>query len=207
MIYNRQAMRILITLLIAAFCFATANAQKKKGKFSAYLCSVEVGNKLENKVDSLQSIFADGFIGISWTYTPSQMEFILKNQSNSTIRIIWDETAFIGLNKISEKIYHKGVKLVEKSNSQQPTPVYKDSYLSELVAPSYCTVYDAENVKWRYKSFITGEYTNKREKYNADLIGKIFKIVLPIKVEDRIIEYTFYFKTKFVEEQAENHYQ
>lgn len=195
--------KLLLSILL--LCFLTCFSQKKdkrEGVYSAYLSSVEVSKEIKKGVfDSISSIYEDDLIKINWTYATSQIEFELKNKSEQTFKIIWDDAAFISISNESGRIFHKGIKYIDRENSQPPTSVYKGTILSDLVLPtSYAYLVPGQYGGWRSLPLIPiiQSTWSKKIEYKPELIGKTMRIILPIKIEEKLIEYVFNFKTNFI---------
>src|SRR5215212_7503478 len=100
----------LLLLLLSITCFSQKK-DKRKGSYSAYLSSVEVTNSVSlGSVDTLLSSYEDSIIKIDWDFAVSQFGFDLKNKSEKTLKITWDDAAFISLSNESSKIFHEGIK-------------------------------------------------------------------------------------------------
>lgn len=184
----------------------TCLAQKKDkryGSYNAYLSAVEVSNNATvGIVDTLLSSYEDSILKINWIYGGSQLGFDLKNKSGQTLKIIWDDAAFISINNESDKVFHKGIKYTDRENSQPPTSVYKNTNLSDLIAPtSYATYTPGQYGGWRSGPLIPvkGVLFLARIEYDQSVIGKTMRVILPIKIEENTTEYTFSFKIEFLE--------
>lgn len=194
-------------LLLAALilCSITAFSQKKDrrmGSYSAYLYSVEAPKDIKKGVtDSLLSTYEDDIIKIDWDYAVSQIGFELKNKSEQTIKIVWDEAAFISLANESSRVFHKGIKYIDRENAQPASSVYKNSVLSDLISPtSYTTYVSGQYGGWRSLPLIpvsTNVFSGKVE-YVPALIGGTMRVILPVKMDDKTLEYAFSFRTEFI---------
>jgi len=190
---------ILIFLLSISVCEAQKKI-KREGMYSAYLYSVE--GPEDYNLDSVNSVCEDPIIKIDWDYAYSQIGFELTNKSDQTIKILWDDAAYISMSNESGRVFHKGVKYIDRENSQPPTSIYKNTTLSDLISPTANTRY----VSGQYGGWVSsplipvpqGAFSNKIE-YREDLLDKTMKVVLPIKIGDEVHEYIFSFKTEFVE--------
>ena len=191
-----------IILLFTTVCIAQKK-DKREGAYSAYLYSVE-GPKglIEFKIDSVTSVYEDPSIKIDWDYAVSQIGFELTNKSDQTLKIAWDDAAFISLTNESGRIFHKGIKYIDRENPQPPTSIYKKTTLSDLIAPtSYTSYTSGQYGGWNSRPLVPikqGIMSTKIE-YVEALIGQTMRVVLPIKIEDKVIEYTFNFRTEFIE--------
>lgn len=195
-----------IALFIFLLCSTVSFAQKKdmrNGAYSIYLISVDNPKSLsEGKIDTVGSTYEDSLIKITWAYAISQIEFALTNKSDQTLKVVWDDAAFVSMTNETGKIFHKGIKYIDRENSQPPSSIYKGTTLSDLIAPtSYVSYSSGQYGGWTSKPLIPakGSFWSKKVEYEPTLIGQTMKVVLPIKKDDQTFEYAFTFKTKFIE--------
>jgi hypothetical protein len=199
-------MKKLILLFTILICAVSLNAQTKdmrKGQYFASLCGVDAPNGIEIiSLDTISSLYEDSLIKIRWTYGVSNMGFELFNKSNNTIKIIWDDAAFISINNESDKIFHSGIKYNDRENPQSATSVYKKTIISDLIAPtSYTKFISGQYGGWSSAPLIPYNinlWSLKKVEYLDYLIGKTMRIILPIKINDILIEYGFNFRTSFI---------
>lgn len=81
-------------------------------------------------------ISSEGIVGIT---------LYIHSLANETVTILWDESAFIDPSGLSERLIHSGVRFIERSLQQAPTPVPPGSRVEVAVWPS-------DRIKW------TGEW-------------------------------------------------
>lgn len=192
-------------LLVSIVCFAQKKDKPLRGYYDTHLYSVEVGGGIKPGVtDSLKSLYQDSLITITWLYGGTELHFNLKNETEQTLKIIWDDAAFVSQSNESSKIFHKGIKYIDRENSQPPTSVYKGSNLSELIAPtSYTSFTSGQYGGWRSSPLVKvrgGMWMGKMQ-YDESVVGQKMRVVLPIKTADNTIEYNFIFNTVFVEKE------
>lgn len=198
---NTKLNTLFLMFLSITLCFAQKNS-KREGTYSVNLYSVEAPSGLKlGIIDSTKSKYEDSLITIEWKYATSQIEFDLTNNTSKTIRVIWDDAVFISISNESNRIFHKGVKYTERENPQQPTAIYKSSILSDLIAPtSYSTFTSGQYGGWTSKPLIpVAQGFWSTSKYDETLIGKVMRVVFPVKIEDKTFEYVFSFKTYFID--------
>lgn len=142
--------------------------------------------------------YEDDFIRVTWFVLPKQFSFNLRNKSNHTIKINWDDISMIDIYGNAKRVIHSGVKYIEKNNSQPPTNIPKGAAIDDILIPS-------ENISWSYDPW-TGSgwqtayllpcvYKNDSLK-NASaqhLIGKTMSIMMPIMIENTQNDYVFTF--------------
>ncbi len=206
LLIKRKTMKknLLLSLLFinTIFCYAQVK-DKREGSYSLQLISVETPKGITpGKLDSLTSTYEDSILKITWQYAVTQIGFDLTNKTNETLKLIWDDAAFISTKNESGRVFHKGIKYTDRENPQSPTSIYKSTTLSDLVAPtSYVYYVSGQYGGWRSSPIIpvvAGAFSKKVE-YKPELLGKTIRVVLPLKLEDKTLEYMFVFKTVFWE--------
>nr|WP_321405405.1 hypothetical protein [uncultured Carboxylicivirga sp.] len=194
---------LLLSLSLITMVCSSQKKDKREGIYSAYLYEVNVPNGIQKgAIDSINSIYEDSIIKIDWNYANSQIGFELTNKYKKTIKIVWDDAAFVSLTNESNRIFHKGVKYIDRENPQPPTSVYKNTKLTDLIAPtSYTTYVSGQYGGWRSKPLIPISSTvwSKKIEYVQDLIGQTMRIILPINIDDEDLIYEFSFRTEFIE--------
>jgi hypothetical protein len=188
--------------LISIVCEAQKR-DRRDGVYSAYLYAAESPKGLiDFRIDSSLSVYEDNFIKIKWRYGVSQFEFDLTNKSDQTIKLLWDDAVFISLDNETNRVFHRGVKIIDRESPQSPSSIYKNSTLADLVAPSSYTRYvSGQYGGWRSSPLIPvtqGAFANKID-YLKEFIGKTMRVVLPLKINDETSEYVFSFRTEFIE--------
>jgi len=196
-------MKKLLLLLLCLSSITCFSKDKREGVYSAHLYSVEVPKNIKvGAIDTLLSIYQDSIIKIVWSYADSQIGFELTNKSDQTLKIIWDDAAYISLDNESGRIFHKGIKYIDRENPQSPTIIYKKTTLNDLIAPtSYTSFTSGQYGGWTSKPLIpvSGSIWSSKIEYIQGLIGLTMRVVMPIKIDDKVIEYAFSFRTEFIE--------
>jgi hypothetical protein len=141
--------------------------------------------------------YEDSQIKIIWLPLNTQFNFTLINKSSHTMKIIWDDGVYVNENGNCLKILHNGVQNINKNNSQLSTIIVKGANIDDAVAPIdnvylQSGQYGGLNVSSLFKNTVmsTDEFYILKNIY----VGKIVKILLPIKINDIVNEYIFYFK-------------
>ena len=192
-----------IILLYSVFSFSQKK-ERRAGEYSVYLSSVEAPKAITSSaLDTVLSTYEDSIMKIVWVYSGSFLGFIVTNRSGETFKIIWDDAAYIDLGNQSLRIFHTGVSYIDRDKPQPPTSVYKNTTLEELIAPASYTTFEPGQFTGGWKSrplipIAPGVFSSKVE-YNERLIGQILRVVLPIKMDERVLEYMFSFKIKFIQ--------
>lgn len=174
-----------------------------EGKYTTALIKVEKPEDSSDRYSEVKTItdagvdkysFNDSTINITIYGTPEQFNFILKNVSPHSLRIIWNEAAFVGLDGSTSKIMHAGVKYSQREGDQPATTVIKGAKIDDLACPTANVYYDKGSTigyttvgnGWKTRSMFPSEYKGKDA-------GEI-RLMLPIQVKDVVNEYTFVFK-------------
>ena len=170
-------------ILLLNSCGAFSN------KPSATFVLTEVNGSKENVANMA---FVDDNIAINWSYdSKDRFDFRLKNKTDRLIKILWDNGAYIGNTGRSNRIIHKGVKFIKKDEAQHPTSVHPQSFIDDLIIPSNIIRYSDVLEMW-----ITGTLVGGSKEELNSYYGQTVKVVLPIEVDDIIIDYTFTFEIR-----------
>lgn len=180
--------------------FTEANS----GRYIAKLTSVEkpsnpeirYGEKSLSSQDNGVSkfLYEDNVISILIFATPSQFSFELKNVSDNTLKIIWDEAVIVDVEGSSNKVMHKGIKYSARNESQPASTIIKGSSLDDLAAPTDKVYYSEYLKEWMNGSMFPSE---------PELTNKKLTLMLPIQIKDVINEYIFVFDLEYVKNHPE----
>jgi len=113
---------------------------------------------------------------------------------------MWDEAVYVNVNGESQKVFHSGVKFIDRNNSQPPTIVVKGASISDVVIPTDNVYYVKPSQYsaggWQVSGlFITSSFSaEEMEKAKSSYVGKTVKVLLPIRIENTNNEYLFSFK-------------
>lgn len=173
-----------------------ADAKERYGKQK--ITSFKEGNTTKYR-------YEDNLINIVWLPTSDKFIFKLKNKTDHSIKIIWDEAAYIDTNSISHRVIHSGTKYTDKNNPQPPSVVARNTSINEMILP-------ADHIKWGYGSWSTNPIlpntafttTTSKEQFKSickKYMGKNIQVLLPIKVKKITNEYYFTFEIKNFEMQ------
>lgn len=136
--------------------------------------------------------FTDDIIAIDWSYdVKHRLDFKLKNKSDKLIKILWDNGAYIGNTGRSNRIIHSNVKFIDKDKAQHPTSLHPQSYIDDLVVPTSIIRYSDVLEVWSVGTLVGGSQKELDSYY-----GQNVKVILPIEIDDIIIDYTFTFEIR-----------
>lgn len=181
-------------------------ADALEGWYSMALVKVEKPENSSDRYSKKQTIidtsdsrflFRDDIISIIIVGSSDQFSFTLMNISPHSLKIIWDEAAFVGLDGSTSKIMHKGVKYTEREGNQSATTVIQGAKIEDIAIPTTNVYYD-EGTRIGYSTYESGWKIRSMlpSEYKGNDIGEI-RLMLPIQIKDVINEYTFVFKVYY----------
>lgn len=183
-----------------------------KGSYKTALVKVEKPEDTTNRYGETKTIQDDGvdkysyndsIIDIVIFGTEEQFNFILKNISNHSLKLIWNEAAFVGLDGSTSKIMHVGTKYSQRESDQPASVIIKGAKIDDVATPTANVYYD-EGVRigystigngWKTRSMLPTEYKGKE--------AGVIRLMLPIQVKDVVNEYTFVFKVYYTYDHPE----
>lgn len=202
----------LLTLVILSISFLLTNctSMQKTAQYDIGLEQVErpadfqkrYGKSEITKQDTAEIsryVYSDSLMSIAWLPYPQQFEFVLQNKSDHTMKVIWNEAAFVDSNGGTHPVMHQGVKFSDKNNPMPPSVVISGGNLSDLIYPS-------DYISWGYNSWIEKGIFEPISAMSVSKLqpakeheGKTVKVLLPLEIEGTVNEYIFTFKVNDVE--------
>lgn len=175
---------------------STIQTLKQKGRYHYILSKIEkpknpsirYGEHQEVKTDNNVSkyLYEDNVISILWYGDKTQFVFSLKNKSTHSLKIVWDEAAFINNKNESSRVIHKGVRYIDANKSQASTIIPKGTELNDIIAP-------VDRIRYIDEYFLV-EMVEGGFRYDPSLEGAHVKVLLPIEIQGVINEYIFTFE-------------
>lgn len=141
--------------------------------------------------------FSDKDIAIRWSAGTSGFAFQIKNKTRSTIKIIWDNASLIDFYGRSQKVFHSGVRYIDRNSHQVPSIIARGSEKTETVIPSDNVYFSSiGNAGWEViPMFPEKSYNLEELKANSHrFLGRTIQVLLPVEIENRIKEYIFVFR-------------
>lgn len=132
--------------------------------------------------------FEDRYIRIGFVpVLNSTISFSLLNKTDSTIRVIWDEAAFIQIDGSTERVMHSGVRYIERDRPQPPSVVPPGARLDDIILPTSNVYYiSGQYGGWRTHDIIP-------QSLALDFDGYTIGVLLPLDIGGSRRDYTFYF--------------
>lgn len=198
-------MKKLLTLLIL---ITSISAYAQKGSYVLRLSSVEqegasVG---QIKIDSVKtsqllnyvSNYSDNIIDATFNRGLSCINFEILNKGKKTIKINWNEAAYIDYNNNTGKVMHVGVKYIDRNSDQPSTSIIGGAKISDLATPSGNIYFSSGSYGgWRETPLLPS--LGKKDEH--PLVGKQVKLLLPITDDAGQKNYVFIFDILFKEYQ------
>lgn len=164
---------------------------------------------------NLKYYFEDDLVKIAWLATSSSLSFVMENKTDHSIKIIWDEAAFVDEKGSSHRVMHSGVKYTDRNSSQPPTVVVRKGRIDDVIVPTdyvyfdegYYGQYYTKKAEWKEKPFFEslqyGGDPKLLENEMRNNVGKTFSVLLPLEVENVVNDYIFNFKVDSYEYKGE----
>lgn len=146
-------------------------------------------------------VFEDGFVKATWIPLGSIFFVRMENKTDNSIRIDWNQSAFVGPDGSSETLVHGEMKRYQIGQEVAPTVIPADGRVESLVGPEGGF---GDNGPLPRRRQVQGGGSdgsdpgaNFRQEV-SDLEGKTVQVLMPLQIEDELNEYTFTFRVNGV---------
>jgi hypothetical protein len=196
-------------LLNASYNSALVQIDRPEATKEQYGAVVTIKPEAGNKYT-----YEDGlFSGIFFVAT-SRINFTISNKTEHSIKIVWDDAAFIEISGQSARLAHEGVKYADSNASQPPSVIPARQSLTDFVLPTNRVYYRKGYYGTYYSSpggweelplvlpashHVESSDTSALATFTSDVEknkGKRFGILLPLEIEGVVNEYTFWFEVQ-----------
>lgn len=162
-----------------------------------------------NQVLSTQSdsgitryMFEDQLVRILWLADDRRLHFSLMNKTDFSIKVVWNEAAFVDPHGKSGAVMHEGVRYTDCSAAKTPSVVVRRGATEDVVLP-------CANVRLGYSTWLVDSYLPSpsvtfaaadsiANSLRSSQIGKTIQVLLPLQIEDVVNDYLFTFEVKGV---------
>lgn len=141
--------------------------------------------------------YEDDNMYIIWMIGSKTINFDIKNKSNYSIKIPWDEAAYVDDSGETGRVIHSGIKYSEKNSEQPPSVVPRNATLSDLLIPADNIFFSKLGKVWLEHPLVE-HYLCPQEMKDKFVPGKKIKVILPLVIKDVVNEYTFTFELQNV---------
>jgi hypothetical protein len=143
----------------ASFQLASLTASLAFGRYGlTYVIS------LSKPIPSDTMRYEDPRVSILFLISPAGIGIDLKNNAGSSLRIKWDEAAYVNPEGETQKVMHNGVRFLERNSAQLPTIVPPLASYSDVIVPTSLVKYSnpSEGVGggWSTSEFLPYGYVN-----------------------------------------------
>ncbi len=223
-----HARRIILSIialgLILSGCFSPSEIVKTStftAQYSMSLSKVERPEKASQrygtqKVDTVSTnpkykfFFEDDLLRILWIADSRNISFSAVNKTDHSIKVPWDEAAFVDHDGATHRVMHSGVKYNDREKPQAPSIIVRRGSIEDIVFPTDFvrwvegTRYTAG--RWLEESLLPDyEYQSKYTKGTyasyedfsrtmQGYVGKTYQVLLPLQIEDVVNDYIFTFR-------------
>lgn len=134
--------------------------------------------------DATKYSYVDSVIDIVISGDNERFSFVLKNISDSSIKVVWNDAAFVGMDGATSRIMHSGIKYFQREGDQPASVIIRGAKLEDVVIPNDLVYYNnSQDGGWHSKSMYPSEPGKD---------GKI-SLMLPVKINETLKEYIFVF--------------
>lgn len=148
---------------------------------------------MDNNISSYAD-YKDELLSVTWSIDRNKANFSIKNKAPGSIKILWDDMAFVGLNSESHRVIHKGVKYSEKEKEQAPSIIARNAELHDLVIPADKIYFQKSWEKWSAYPFVDDFLYSPEDESTKHPNGKKIQILLPVIINEKRYEYQFVFE-------------
>lgn len=133
--------------------------------------------------------YVDNVIDILIFGSSKQFDFVLKNVSDNSIKVVWNEAVFVNFDGSTSKIMHVGTKYSQREADQPATTIIKGAKIEDIATPTCNVMYSEVLNEWLTLSMYPSA--------SATTPGQL-RLMLPIQIKDVINEYVFVFDVNYV---------
>lgn len=187
-------MRKIITILAAAVALSSCSITKYLVD-NEYLLSTIENNVKNVEVSASRNTYSDDIIDVAMSFGDESISFTMVNNSNSSIKILWDDAAYMDQYGDAHRIIHTGVRLVDKEKAQVPSIIPRGAKLNDGVVPANLVNLIAGN--WVYEPLSKLRmFDSRKEADEAVSNFNPVRLLLPIETNGVRYEYTYTFENK-----------
>lgn len=198
----KKLLYLLIQSVLLLGCFAPTQLQNA----NRYTYTHQLVG--ENVING--NVFNDGKVKVQFSVGVKEIDFTMTNLTNNPIKIIWDETALV-LFAESKRVMHKGVKFIDRNNSQPSTLIAPNSVVDDMVIPTdhvyfkqgyYVNSLANQPSSWEsYPLFYSSDMGDDQTKnIISALKGHRYRLFMPIEIDGVKKNYTFEFEITDVQQ-------
>lgn len=148
-------------------------------------------------IGSLENLtFEDSLFKIVFSPQERGIGFDLTNKFNRTIKIIWDEVAYVDEYKSSHRVLHLGTRFINIDRPQPISSVPVGAKLDDLIVPVEYAEWKTSGWEIRPLFLERSNFVSKLKNVISSLNGNSVSVFLPLEIGGETNEYLFTFKVK-----------
>lgn len=147
-----------------------------------------------NITDSAAKNYKDELLSATWGIDRNRANFTIKNNATGSIKVLWDDMAFVDINGESHRVIHKGIKYSEKEKEQAPSIIARNAELHDLIIPADKIYYQKSWEKWAAYPFVDDFFYSPEDESTQHPNGKVIQVLLPVIINEKRYEYQFKFE-------------
>ena len=132
--------------------------------------------------------YEDNFISIIIFGSSTKFSFTLKNVSQNSLKLLWDDAVFVDYKGLTSKVMHSGIRYSQREASQPASTIIKGASLDDIACPT-------SNV--RYSDVLKEWVTESMYPSGVTMDTKQVQLMLPIQIKDVVNEYIFVFNINY----------
>lgn len=145
--------------------------------------------------------FEDRLVSVTIFALSDRIGFNVENKTDNSVRLIWNDAAFVDIAGKSQPIMHEGIKYTDCAGNKTPSVIVRRGALADAAIP-------CGNVSFGYSSWVVSpllphdrllaaDTTNSLSHYREH-VGKTVSLLLPLQIEDVVNDYLFTFRVDSV---------
>ena len=170
------------------------------GRYDAVLSKVKKpanskirNGKITEKNAENNYLYEDNYLNCVIGAMEKEIIFFIQNKTDYTMKVIWDEAAFISPSGSTQRVIHSGVVLKDRSQPQAPSVIPSQSVLRDAITPSENIRFSSVAGEWIVDPIIPklktkGQYSD----------GTTFSVLIPVQISGVTNEYIFVFELNWV---------
>jgi hypothetical protein len=162
--------------------------------------------------DSSRYVYEDSMIKVAIGALTNDVEFLIANKTDHSIKIIWDEATFVDVSGKVMRVMHAGVKYADRNQAQPPSVIPAHQTIEDLAEPTDRVYFSTGTLytpgDWKHLGLVTPQLAVTQSNMSTIAItpeatftaqakanvGKRMGLILPLQIEGVTNEYTFWFK-------------
>lgn len=167
--------------------------------------------------DSSRFRFEDSLISALIWLGPTDVNFRISNKSEHTMKVLWDDAAFIEPDNTASRVMHAGVKYSERNGSMPASIVPRRGLVDDIATPTnrvswrdgYGSIpgdWHTEGIFSPWTKYVRGDSSGVPQapidSFNVEIqrhLGEKVGLILPFEIEGVKNEYTFWFQVQKVD--------